>query len=259
VPLVEVWKSDSGDYALADAWAHRLTPGIFAALADLKGSPVTELASLLLAAAERELGRLGVEKIKRGPLVTSRKPLAEEWARERAGTKIKAIDAGTREKIRDIIATNIERKQSPTWWHPSDKVKRRIEREISLLPRERAAVRNLARQLADKDLPEGTIERRSEQYADRLLAARAERIARTEAVAAEAQGRLEAWRVAADAGLLKATARRRWIQSFDPCEICRELDHKETTLDGQYRSAFVGLVEAPPAHPQCRCVEEIIE
>lgn len=83
--------------------------------------------------------------------------------------------------------------------------------------------------------------------------ARAQLIARTESMRAVHEGQREAWDQAVDEGLLTGEERRVWIVTPDDvlCPICEALDGETATLDGTYTED----VEAPPAHPNCRCTE----
>lgn len=105
---------------------------------------------------------------------------------------------------------------------------------------------------------EGTID--DEAFSDALESAvgdedRAQTIARTESMMAVHQGQREAWDQAVDDGLLPEDAKRTWIVTDDDklCPICEPLDGETADLDGEY----VDSIEAPPAHPNCRCTEGI--
>lgn len=99
-----------------------------------------------------------------------------------------------------------------------------------------------------------------EQY-DAILAAvgdeaRAELIARTEAMTAVNEGQRQAWAQAEDEGLLTGDERVEWIATSDACpEICEPLDGTTRPLDGEYDNPDGG--DGPPAHPNCRCTEGI--
>lgn len=101
------------------------------------------------------------------------------------------------------------------------------------------------------------------KYREKLLKQRAQRIARTETIKAQAKGRQQVWQMAVDEGDLPETVVRVWITPPSspnpnrPCAICRELDGREAPLDGFYESTKLGAVEGPPAHPHCRCTETI--
>jgi len=84
--------------------------------------------------------------------------------------------------------------------------------------------------------------------------ARAETIARTETMRASNQGQLEAWDQATDAGLLTGDETKEWIVTPDDrlCPICEPLEGVTAALGDDF-DADGENVDAPPAHPRCRC------
>lgn len=79
---------------------------------------------------------------------------------------------------------------------------------------------------------------------------RAAMIAHTESVRAYSYGRLEvASRVGAD--------RKKWDATLNACAICRPLDGTVIGLDKQFETDL-GPTDAPPAHPNCRCIVQIL-
>lgn len=83
---------------------------------------------------------------------------------------------------------------------------------------------------------------------------RAETIARTETMRAANQGQLEAWEQAVEAGLLTGNERKEWIVTPDDrlCPICEPMDGETADLDGDF-NVDGERIDAPPAHPRCRC------
>jgi hypothetical protein len=82
--------------------------------------------------------------------------------------------------------------------------------------------------------------------------ARAQTIARTEAMDAANEGQRQSWAEAVDAGLLPKDARRVWIAAEGPCPECEDLDGEAADMDGEYPA---GGGDGPPLHPNCRCTE----
>ncbi len=84
--------------------------------------------------------------------------------------------------------------------------------------------------------------------------ARAELIARTEVMRASNEGQLEAWDQATDAGLLTGNEQKEWIVTPDDrlCPICEPMDGVTVPLDDDF-DVDGDKVDAPPAHPNCRC------
>jgi hypothetical protein len=172
------------------------------------------------------------------------------------------IDARTKRLVRDIsdsskksLTQTIERGFFEGM-HPRS-VANVIERNIGLTTREGKAVDNFfANQLAlGKTRTEADLA--AAKYSNRLLKARARRIARTEMVTAQARGQSDAWKVAREAGQLDPKVMKEWIAvmaSLRTCEICMELDGQRKPLDEPFESSFVGSIDSPTAHPHCRCV-----
>lgn len=89
---------------------------------------------------------------------------------------------------------------------------------------------------------------------------RAERIARTETVAAQSHGRKTAWQLGKESGRLPENIEREWISASESdrlCDICEDLDGKKAPLDGTYDS-IAGPLQGPPAHVNCRCTETLV-
>lgn len=86
---------------------------------------------------------------------------------------------------------------------------------------------------------------RLSQYIDNPK--RAATIAHTESVRAYSQGRLA---VAKEIG----ADRKRWSTTSRACPICQSLDGKVIAMDKLFNNEY----DAPPAHPNCRCLVEII-
>ena len=89
-------------------------------------------------------------------------------------------------------------------------------------------------------------------YGRKLRASRARMIARTEMMRASNQGRLMGMIDAADRGLVNPVlAKKQWVTSrFDVCPICVPLNGVAVGI----KESFGSPGQAPPAHPNCRCV-----
>lgn len=98
----------------------------------------------------------------------------------------------------------------------------------------------------------------SGQYDEVLAAvgdeARADLIARTEAMTAANEGQRQAWDQAVDEGLLTGNEQAEWIATSDACPECEALDGELRPLDGEY---LHDGGDGPPLHPNCRCTEGI--
>ena len=83
---------------------------------------------------------------------------------------------------------------------------------------------------------------------------RAELIARTETMTAANAGQQEAWDQAVEDGFLTGEEKQEWITTPDDklCPICTDMDGEQVGLDEQF-DVDGDLIDAPPAHPNCRC------
>lgn len=84
---------------------------------------------------------------------------------------------------------------------------------------------------------------------------RADLIARTETMTAANAGQQELWDQAVDDGLLTGNEEQEWIVTPDDrlCPICSAMEGVNVPL-GDLFDVDGDQIEAPPAHPRCRCV-----
>lgn len=175
-------------------------------------------------------------------------PYSIQWMRNRALWLVRqGITEQQLEVVRDIIGRGFELGER------AEEAYAAIKANIGLTDREYRAVAK--RQLLHQEagLPRAEVEQLTGKYRESLLKKRAARIARTETIMAQAQGRKAAWQVAQDAGVLPPVERV-WVAVPSACEICSDLDGKTAPIDGAYES-IVGPIEGPTAHPHCVCSE----
>jgi hypothetical protein len=95
------------------------------------------------------------------------------------------------------------------------------------------------------------LEKLFDKYVSKKIRQRATTISRTETMKAMNNGAMAEARQAVKDGLLGAGVKKGW--SADPaertCPICSGLDGVEVGIDED----FPGQLDAPPAHPMCRC------
>jgi hypothetical protein len=99
-----------------------------------------------------------------------------------------------------------------------------------------------------------------ERVSAKRLKDRAERIARTELVAASNHGANASWMVAATDGLISPDTRRIWIAgagSERTCPMCMSMHGQEMELGKPFLSDGKPVM-APPLHPRCRCTTSIV-
>lgn len=189
---------------------------------------------------------------------------AVQWAQAHTGELITQIDDGTSALIRSMVVENLKGGS----WNGKVLTPQSLAKEIAShvgLPAPWAkAPGNAANQAlhaavkAGKTLDEAEAlaMKASEATTARLVKARAKMIARTELLTAQNQGRMGAWKAAANNGLLNLqTAKKRWIVGPDGwagigvCPKCSALGGQEIPVEEDW--PFGGNM--PPRHPHCRC------
>ena len=177
-------------------------------------------------------------------------PYTTRWIRSHSAELVALISEQARESIRRVISLAYISGESPI------QTAQQLKTMVGLLPRETMWVRNHQERLIAQNLPRDAVRRSTEAYVKRVLRERGERIARTEVIRANETGRLHAWKVARDEGLIDVGAMKRWQSGVvDPtCKICRDLHGQIVPLDEPfYSNVLKRAVLAPPAHPHCRC------
>ena len=112
-------------------------------------------------------------------------------------------------------------------------------------------------------LTQGQIDTMVQAYADRLLDNRATTIARTEAMQAAVSGIRDAHVQAVNSGrLFNNEVKRFWLTAHDElvCPICTSvpvMNEDGVRVNEDYKSV-AGPIEAPLAHPRCRCSERYV-
>lgn len=132
---------------------------------------------------------------------------------------------------------------------------------------ERGSLKALSRQLRNRrydrmireDRHYKKIDALVEDYKQRLLKARAETIARTEAARALNIGQQQLWEeIASMKDLPPDAVRRRWLVAPGErtCEICKAIAEMNNEEGVGLLEPFVtpdGMIDLPPKHPNCRC------
>jgi hypothetical protein len=185
--------------------------------------------------------------------LTTRLPLAEAAA-ALAADLVTGITDETVAAIRAVLRSAIAEGGSPAV------IARLLRDVVGLSTRQAQAVAAFRTGLLDAGLAPDRVDAKVDRYATRLRSQRARTIARTETLRCLNAGQHAGWLQARDAGLLPATARRRWMATSGAgtkaklCEWCAGLDGQLAPLDG----LFAGGVQAPPRHPGCRCTVVLV-
>lgn len=222
------------------------------------------------------IARLGGSVAMRFDLVN---PHTVQAVQQHGFNLIRQISDDTRNGVRAIVAHAME-----FGGHPYEQA-RQIKQLVGLTENQVAAVSNyrrlleagdsdaLTRELRDHRfdptvrgairegvaLPKGQVDTMVQRYADRMLAMRAETIARTETINAARLGTQAAWTQAGENGLLSHNKiRQGWMVTPDDrlCQYCSEVPDMNpdgVPLGGQFKTPF-GPVDGPTLHPNCRCI-----
>jgi hypothetical protein len=183
-------------------------------------------------------------------------PFSILWIKQQAAKRVREITDAQQDNVRNVVLRGFSQGlRGPV-------ITQQIEQEVGLLEREQKAVeRRYQSALAQGVQPEKA-DRDRAKYATSLLRKRGQRIARTETIDAQAQGRNDAWALAKEQGMVPAGTKREWVaatESDRTCPICLELDGQQVDLGEPYDSAVLGIaIQRPTAHPGCRCVEILV-
>jgi hypothetical protein len=189
-------------------------------------------------------------------------PFVLRAARDMSANLIRGVGAETKLAVRRLIFNGI-RDGVP----PRDTA-RLLRLVLGLSERDALAVDRLRAGLLEGGTKLSLVERRSAQYADRLLRQRALTVARTETMFAANRGQQELWRAMRDEGVVPADMGQRWLTTPDDrlCPRCAPLNGRVVQLGFLFRETERGVlpsrrvpvagvtVLSPPLHPRCRCV-----
>jgi len=174
-------------------------------------------------------------------------PRAIAYIRDHAAALIRDVSVETVQAVRDLVARSFEEGIPPR------ALAKLIEDHVGLTAGHVGAVSRLRSRLEDEGAGAEEVARAVERETRRLVAARAEAIARTEIIGAAHEGQELLWHQAVAEDLLDpALAEREWIVTDDDrlCRVCEPLDGATATLA---RTFSGGFTKPPDPHPQCRC------
>ncbi len=200
----------------------------------------TPLTAVFGRAGKAELGRLGF-KLR----FDLQNPFALRWITQHAAELVTAVTAETKAAIRAVVL------QGFVDGVPPKRFAAQIKSMIGLTERDAKAVLRYWETL-NQDRNALRANEMADTYADKLLRLRSENIARTETIAAAANGTQQSWRQAQANGLIAPESKRVWIaasESGRTCPLCMALDGVQVGLE----EPFPGGYMTPPRHPSCRC------
>jgi hypothetical protein len=172
-------------------------------------------------------------------------PDALEAIRRQNLTRITAITEETRSAIRQALTTGLQRGTPPR------ELARQLRDVVGLNTRQAAAVEAFRVRLTAQGRDPAQLERMVDRYSRRQLTVRTEAIARTETMAALAEGKRAQWDRLQREGVIQADE---WETVFVTaedervCPICAPLDGQRDPI---------GRGPQPPLHPLCRCDRQL--
>jgi len=167
------------------------------------------------------------------------------WLKKYGLSRVKDLSSETIEGIKVALDQALERGENPL------AAARRIRSMIGPNARQMQAIERYHSRLLEQGVSPKRARELTEKLTQRYIKQRAETIARTEMIAAENYGALEAWNRAVKAGLAGKESEKEWVTAFDErtCPACSQMDGVRV----RYDEPFPVGVMMPPLHPNCRC------
>ena len=182
-------------------------------------------------------------------------PFSLAYVRERTAFLVANISDSQRDMLQQLITESFARGDGPM------AILKEIEELVGLTTREATAVQNRKALLVSQGIPEVSMVKQVERYANSLLSKRARRIARTEIISSYTKGLMDSWTLAQENDDIAPDTQKEWIEmtlSTRTCPICRGLARQQVPITENFVSDIVGPLERPPAHPQCRCTMVLV-
>ena len=189
---------------------------------------------------------------KKAVLTVAVNPYAVKWIEEKSLSLIKeGIRPSQLELVREIIDNGFSKGLR------AEELFGFIKENIGLTKRNYRAVENRRALYEANGMSKKRVKELTDIYREQKLEERASMIARTETIAAQAEGRAETWTLAQEQGQLPPVIRT-WIAAPNSCPLCAEdLDGKQAEIGGTYVADSGEEFDGPPAHPNCGCTETL--
>lgn len=177
------------------------------------------------------------EDIDRSLRLDTQNKAVDRYLRTRTGAMIENVSDDLQETVQQAVRGAFTQGMSPR------QVATQIRDTIGMNSRQAQQYQNF--QGSDED--KAALKKRLEDY-------RAMMVARTEIAYAANQGQLAVWNAAQEQGLIPGDAQKVWAVDGRPCpKICDPMDGVQVALDDVFTLPDGVTVNAPPAHPHCRC------
>jgi Phage Mu protein F like protein len=175
-------------------------------------------------------------------------PRATEWAVNQSARLVTAVTEEMRQQIRNVIG------QAFTNNTTVKDTARALKQFIGLNARQQ----NTLEKFIAANAGNPNLDKMIEAQKKKMIAYRADMIARTEIIQAESNGRQLGWTQAIEGGWASKNSMKRWsaaVGSERTCEDCRHLDGISVRWDQPFTA---GIMDAP-AHVMCRCSTTLLE
>lgn len=165
--------------------------------------------------------------------------------RDHAFKLVRGLATETTETVRGVLLDGYQRGIG------APAMARQIRDHIGLLPAHRLAVGRYHDSMVMAEVNPELIARNTATYARRLLAWRADMVARTETMVAAHTGLVAGWRANLGSGLLRTTVRMRWQTTEDDrlCERCAPMDGQLQKIGDEFVSMVKGFPDGLPTQP----------
>lgn len=221
---------------------------------DLYDAYKAALTRLFLRGAEAQWAE-NITKAVKPPAFNMKHPEAEAWARDYAAQLVQGLTNETRRAMSNLVAQMIRD------GIPPQQGARMLRSMLGLTTPYSRAVYNFRQDLSAKGFAPDYIQSKADEYAQRLLNARARTVARTETMRAVQEGQRQSWTQAAEQGILRSDrTRKQWVTAADErvCPVCAPMDGVTTPLDEPWQTSE-GPVSIPSeTHPNCRCASVLV-
>lgn len=191
-----------------------------------------------------------MSEVRKDDIITPDPNIVAEVVREVVGELVASLNAQQKRSLKRLT----QRAADNEW--TQEELARRINDVVGLDDRSRNAVEAMRLRLVRDGVPRGVARTTARNYANELRRERAASIARTEVANVLATARRRTWIAARDDGLIPNYAVRIWRTHKDEktCGVCGPMNGQRASLTGTFMNGVPGV----PAHPNCRCTEELV-
>lgn len=211
---------------------------------------VIPLATAFLAGATVAFQELPAAKQKQGQSIDLLNAYSMDYLKQHGAKLVTQVSQETKAAIRKTIETVLLEGKS------YKSAAREIKAVIGLTLPQQQALANLKSTLVKQELNQSAIQSAIEKRTQTMIRERADTIARTETFSAISRGRQALWQQLKNDGVIETTTQRIWLTANDErvdCSICKPMNNQKQLIDANFETGDGQSIDAPPAHPNCRC------